>query len=239
MTLGYDTLLHGTATATRDAYALLRSIIDTDGALPASLKRTYVAAAAATRRSDALTRDEARGAAAAGVTGDVVSGALSNLLSVKGIVAARIFSDAFIAAGVPPVPGEAAAASRARAPDDVGAYLRDYFGDPLPPHLAALEQLDERALRVYFLFRRGALDDNPLAGRAAELLFCVVSAADYAVADATVHARGARRAGATDAELVEAMLCAVPVSGLSAWARAGEAILYSRPSADGDGGRQP
>jgi alkylhydroperoxidase/carboxymuconolactone decarboxylase family protein YurZ len=217
-------LLPSLPPSTREAYSNLRSIIDTDGALPAWLKRTYAAAVAAHKRLPELAAAEAKGAVAAGLTRENLGGAVAALVSVKGIGTGRAFTDAFVAAGLNPMPHQ----NESKRPPDIGAYLRAYFGDPLPPHLAALEQLDQRALAVYFLFRRGALDDNALAGKAAEILLCAVSVADYQGKDATVHARGARRAGATEAELIEGMLCAVPAAGLSAWARAGEAVLDSR-----------
>jgi alkylhydroperoxidase/carboxymuconolactone decarboxylase family protein YurZ len=63
--------------------------------------------------------------------------------------------------------------------------------------------------------------DSPAIGTAlepryAELLLVTVLAADYSPW-ASVHIDGARKAGASETEVAEAVLCAVPIAGLSAW----------------------
>ncbi|MBW8842503.1 MAG: carboxymuconolactone decarboxylase family protein, partial [Sphingomonadales bacterium] len=62
----------------------------------------------------------------------------------------------------------------------------------------------------------GTLSGTVLDPSHAELLLVTVLAADYSNW-ASVHMDGARRAGASEAAIAEAILCAVPVAGLSAW----------------------
>ncbi|MEX6697977.1 carboxymuconolactone decarboxylase family protein, partial [Pseudomonas aeruginosa] len=69
---------------------------------------------------------------------------------------------------------------------------------------------------AYYLMREGTLSGTALEPTHAELLLVTVLAADYSNW-ASVHIDGARKAGATEAQIAEAILCAVPVAGLSAW----------------------
>lgn len=63
-----------------------------------------------------------------------------------------------------------------------------------------------------------------LEPKLAELVLFAVNAADRRADYAAVHARGARRAGATEAQLVEAGVCSIAVGGVAAWLAAAEAI---------------
>jgi alkylhydroperoxidase/carboxymuconolactone decarboxylase family protein YurZ len=86
----------------------------------------------------------------------------------------------------------------------------------MPPSLGKLLDLVPVGGDAYYLMREGTLSGTALEPRHAELLLVTVLAADYSNW-ASVHMDGARRAGASEAEVAEAVLCAVPVAGLSAW----------------------
>jgi alkylhydroperoxidase/carboxymuconolactone decarboxylase family protein YurZ len=44
-----------------------------------------------------------------------------------------------------------------------------------------------------------------------------VNAAEFATRFVGIHATGARNVGATEAEIVEAVVCAIPISGVASW----------------------
>ena len=58
----------------------------------------------------------------------------------------------------------------------------------------------------------------------------VVNAADYQPMFVEVHARGAFAKGATEEQLVEACVCAIPHAGVAAWLPASIGIIAGRPA---------
>jgi 4-carboxymuconolactone decarboxylase len=144
-------------------------------------------------------------------------------------------------AGSPPAPASTSAhlAGSGSAPD-AGA-VEDALSFFTPPGAgaapAAIELLARHApagLLGYRSLREGVYD-GPLAGKLIELALFAVCAGEYVAPHAASHATRASAAGATEAELVEAGLCAVPASGMGAWLVAAEAIgaLGTGGAADG------
>ena len=207
-------LLQGFAPYTLAGYFGFRQVIDTDGAVPARLKALFVAVAAIDRRYPELARRElARGAGLGLTITDAVAG-LIVLSSLRGegaglefaSVIAQVFPDAQAPAAQPlpsALPGEAV--------DNFNAY----FGT-IPAPLAQLLRLCPAAADAYYLMRRGSIDANPLSPKHGELLLLAILAAGYSPM-AQTHVRGARNAGASDEEIAEAVLCAVPSAGIAAW----------------------
>jgi alkylhydroperoxidase/carboxymuconolactone decarboxylase family protein YurZ len=74
----------------------------------------------------------------------------------------------------------------------------------------------------------GAIARNRLEPRVAELLLCTALAAEYEFTLLDVHVVGARRAGASEQQIAEAVLCGVPAAGLTVWAGGSGAILRTR-----------
>jgi alkylhydroperoxidase/carboxymuconolactone decarboxylase family protein YurZ len=105
------------------------------------------------------------------------------------------------------------------APGEAEANFRSYFGT-IPAPLAQLMRLVPAAADAYYLMRRGSIDANPLSPKHGELLLLAILAAGYSPMAAT-HVRGARLAGASDEEIAEAVLCAVPAAGIAAWMAVG------------------
>src|SRR5438105_13996515 len=80
-------------------YAQIRSLIDTDGALPASTKALLIAAAAAARGHDELARRELERGRALGLDDADIAGASASLLLSRGEAVCERFAAA--AGGVP------------------------------------------------------------------------------------------------------------------------------------------
>jgi AhpD family alkylhydroperoxidase len=76
--------------------------------------------------------------------------------------------------------------------------------------------------------RVAVLRDGPLAPLLAELVLFSANIVEHRADFAAVHARGARRAGVSEAQLVEAGLTAVRFGGVAAWFAAAEAIVETR-----------
>jgi alkylhydroperoxidase/carboxymuconolactone decarboxylase family protein YurZ len=208
-------LLRRVAPMTVGGYRRLRSVIDSDGALPARIKALYVAVAATTRRYPAMARRELARAHAAGLSFDEASSTAIVLSSVRGEGAALDF----IATLEAEFPGQTLGDDTEREihvePGEAERNFLAYFGK-MPPSLARLLALVPTGADAYYLLREGTINGTPLGPKYSELMLVTVLAADYSPW-ASVHMQGARKAGASENEVAEAVLCAVATSGLSAW----------------------
>jgi 4-carboxymuconolactone decarboxylase len=219
-------LLRSHAPYTLAGYAAFRDVIDRDGAVPARLKALFVAVTAIDRRYPDLARCELIRGLELGLTVTEATAGIIVLSSLRGEGAALEFAElvtSTMALGALPEPQQLPDA----APGEAVANFEAYFGT-IPPPLAQLLRLVPRAADAYYLMRRGSIDANPLSPKHGELLLLAILAAGYSPMAAT-HVRGARRAGASDEEIAEAVLCAIPAAGVAAWMAVG-ALL--EPAAD-------
>jgi alkylhydroperoxidase/carboxymuconolactone decarboxylase family protein YurZ len=215
------------------AVRLLDSIVSGDGALPAAEKDLLTVAATA-------VRDPAR--CAATVERSVGSGATASQLGAvalalylsRGAAPARVVVEAAAAIASPPAADLVDSRPRPQTADDsrldAEAILAEFaavFGD-VPDRALLLAEHAPDALEAYHRMRVAVLRDGALSHRLAELVLFCVNAAEHRSDFAAVHARGARLAGASEAELVEAGVSAVPVGGVAAWLSASEAIVATR-----------
>lgn len=218
-----DPLLQGFAPYTLAGYSGFRQVIETDGAVSARLKALFVAVAAIDRRYfDLALRELERGRTLGLTVTDAVAG-LIVLSSLRGEGAALEFAAA-IENVFPDVPTPTAQPLPCAEPGEAVANFTAYFGT-IPAPLAQLLRLCPAAADAYYLMRRGSIDANPLSPKHGELLLLAILAAGYSPM-AQTHVRGARNAGATDEEIAEAVLCAVPSAGIAAWMGVG-AMLAS------------
>ncbi len=215
-------LLKQLAPYTLSGYALFREVIDSDGALPAKLKCLFSAVAATNKGYLELARRELERASRLGVLVNEAASGLILLSSLRGEGAALGF-DALLAEvyGLPARAAQLPSLVRAE-PGEAEANFRGYWGT-VPPALASLLRLVPKGADGYFLMRKGTIDCNQLDRKSAELMLIAVLASDYSP-QATTHIKAARAVGATDAEMAEAVLCAVPSAGIAAWMAAGVLI---------------
>lgn len=207
--------LRAKAPKTLAGYRRFRMVIDGDGALPARIKALFVACAATVKGYDEMAGRELRRAHGAGLGAAEAGSAIAILSSVRGEGAALRFAGLVAAVYPDAGPDLPAAGDVAVAPGEAAESFLAYFGT-MPPSLQKLLDLVPLGADAYHLMRQGTLAGTALAPHWAELLLVTVLAADYSEW-AAVHMQGARRAGASEAEIAEAVLCAVPTSGLSAW----------------------
>jgi alkylhydroperoxidase/carboxymuconolactone decarboxylase family protein YurZ len=210
-----------------EGLARVADVVTADAALPAGLKALFAAAICAVKRDGALVDHFLAAAADAGVPREHADGASVGLLISRGVTPHEIFvaaTDRAYGPAAPPAPAD----GRFHA-DVEGAYgyFRDYFGF-VPDYVELLGERAGRALEGYFLMRQAALVETPLPARDMELLLCAVNAAEYQARFVGIHARGARRAGASEEQLVEAVLTAMPFAGVASWLPAAQGVIESR-----------
>lgn len=211
-------------------YARFRQVIDNDGALPARIKALCVAVAATTKGYPEMARRELARAQGLGLTRGEASSAAIILCSVRGEGAALRFVELLEKEyGRDTATSDVAPEDISVAPTEARDNFLSYFG-AMPPSLGKLVDHLPVAADAYYLMRQGTLGATAIGTKFSELLLVTVIAADYSPLVA-VHAKGAITAGASELELYEAILCAVPTSGLSAWVAASNAI--DEAAADG------
>jgi 4-carboxymuconolactone decarboxylase len=209
-------LLQEIAPYTVSGYGLFREIIEIDGAIPAKLKSLFVAVAATNKGYGELARREAARASSLGLTLKEAAAGLILLSSLRGEGAALSFQA--VLDTVYPSRQASRQPSRPALPVEPGEAennFKQYFGT-VPAPLARLLELSPKGADGYYLMRKGTIECNSLESKYAELLLVTVLASDYSPMIAT-HIKAARTAGATDHELAEAILCAVPAAGIAAW----------------------
>jgi len=212
-------LLKQLAPFTRSGYALFREVIDSDGALPARLKCLFSAVAATNKGYLDLAQQELARAAGLGMPLNEAASGLILLSSLRGEGAALAF-DAMLAKVYGPPTSDPRPPSLVRAePGEAEANFKSYWGT-VPPALASLLRLAPKGADGYFLMRKGTIESNRLERKLSELMLVAVLAADYSPMAAT-HVKAARSVGATEQELAEAVLCAVPSGGIAAWMAVG------------------
>jgi alkylhydroperoxidase/carboxymuconolactone decarboxylase family protein YurZ len=219
-----------------EGLARVSDVITRDGALPAGLKAMFAAAICAVKRDAELVDHFLALVAKAGIPREHVEGASVGLLISRGVTPHGLFVSAIDKAYGSPEPlapsdGDATAEHDA----DVGgayAYFRKYFGF-VPDYVELLGDRAAKGLEGYFLMRESSLGETPLPARDMELMLCAVNAGEYQARFVAIHARGARRAGATEEQLVEAALTAMPFAGVASWLPAAQGVIDSRDEPGG------
>ena len=211
-----------------EGYARIREVVDTDGAVPAWAKALYMACAAAVRNQEELMEREVTRSRELGLTLSDARGATLAILISRGEgiykrlarSIDRVFEDEV---GMPNDESPQFDLDKQACLD----YFESYFGF-IPDYIGLMVDDAPRALEGYVLMREWSLAENLLDSKHVELLLCTVNAAEFGSRFVNVHANGARNAGATEAEIVESVLCAIPVSGVASWLPGADGIMEGR-----------
>jgi alkylhydroperoxidase/carboxymuconolactone decarboxylase family protein YurZ len=199
----------------------LEALTTDDGMLSGRLKALCMTAASAAKRDDVLAARFGDRLRELGGDDEDRRGAAMALLTSRGQGAYACFVRAV--GSLPPLHSAADSAREPISASAALAHFREYFGT-VPDYVTLLAEHHEAGLIAYATMREAVLEGNPLGLKHAELLLCTVNAVDFVPWLVEVHARGALRAGATIGEVVEAVLCAVPIAGVPAWISGGSAI---------------
>ncbi|WP_419924099.1 carboxymuconolactone decarboxylase family protein [Candidatus Poriferisocius sp.] len=211
-----------------EGYARIRDVTDRDGACPAWAKALYMACAASVRGQRELTLREMTRSRELGLSlGDARGASLAVLIS-RGEATYNDFARAIDRAfDIPadrssePIPDFSL--DRQAALD----YFESYFGF-VPDYIEVMADNAPRALEGYVLMRQWSLAENTLDAKHVELLLCTINAAEFSSRFVNIHANGARNAGASEAEITEAVVCAIPISGVASWLPGADGIMEGR-----------
>lgn len=211
-----------------EGLARVREVTDTDGACPAWAKALYMASAAAVKgHRDMLMAQMERSRNLGLALSDARGAALTVLIS-RGEAVYATFN-----AAIDEVFGDTMALPAGDAPefsiDRQGCldYFEDYFGF-VPDYVRLMADDAPRALEGYVLMREWSLAENVLDATHAELLLLTINAAEFSARFVNVHANGARRAGCSEAQIIEAVVCAIPVAGVASWLPGADGIMEGR-----------
>ncbi len=211
-----------------EGLARVREVTDTDGACAAWAKALYMAAAAAVKGHRDMLMAQMERSRDLGLELDVARGAALTVLISRGEAVYAIFN-----AAVDEVFGEtleSPSGDSVEFPlDRKGCldYFEDYFGF-VPDYVELMADEAPRALEGYVLMREWSLAENVLDAANAELLLCTINAAEFSARFVNVHANGARRAGCSEAQITESVVCAIPVAGVAAWLPGADGIMEGR-----------
>jgi alkylhydroperoxidase/carboxymuconolactone decarboxylase family protein YurZ len=211
-----------------EGYARVRDVTDQDGACAAWAKALYMASAAAVRGQDAQLMREMQRSHDLGLTLSDARGAALAVMISRGEGVYSKFT-----AAIDEIFGEKIGEPTDESPEfdlDRQAaldYFQDYFGF-VPDYIEVMADEAPRALEGYVLMREWSLAENLLEAKHVELLLCTINAAEFSSRFVNVHANGARKAGASEAEIVESVVCAIPVSGVASWLGGADGIMEGR-----------
>ena len=211
-----------------EGYARIRDVTDRDGACPAWAKALYMACAASVRGQRELALREMTRSRELGLSLSDARGASLAVLISRGEATYHAFARAIDQAfDIPaeqssePIPDYTL--DRQAALD----YFESYFGF-VPDYIEVMADNAPRALEGYVLMRQWSLAENTLDAKNVELLLCTINAAEFSSRFVNIHANGARNAGATEAEITEAVVCAIPISGVASWLPGADGIMEGR-----------
>ena len=211
-----------------EGFARIRDVTDNDGACPAWAKALYMACASAARDQFTLMNREMGRARDLGLP----------LLDARGAALAVMISRgegvyATLTAAIDEVYGQKVGEPSDEPPDleldrqGCLDHFHDYFGS-VPDYIELMADEAPRALEGYVLMRQWSLAENNFSAKHVQLLLCTINAAEFSSRFVNVHANGARAVGATEAEIVESVVCAIPVAGVAAWLPGADGIMMGR-----------
>jgi 4-carboxymuconolactone decarboxylase len=209
----------GIAPEVAAGYAQVRGTIERDGALPASFKALVCAVCASVLGQRELAERELARGRALGLADREIGIAGVALLLSRGEVQTQRFID--LAGGLEP-----ASAPRPSSALGAEAYFLDYLGvDALPARMAIMQRYVPDVFAGYQRMHHGVLAADPAATKSSEMLLVGLNAAELQTRFIAIHAATARKAGATDQQLVESVVCAIPATGIAAWAAGAEGLF--------------
>ncbi len=200
-------------------YEQIRELIARDGALSAGWKALLVGVCATARGYDEMAVQELDRGRSLGLGDREIGIAAVALLLARGEQLTGRFVD---------IAGGLSAADSPRPACELGAevYFLSYLGLPsLPARMAIMAERVPAVFAGYHRMHHGALAADPGATKLAELVLVALNAAELQREFVAIHAATARKAAASDDELVEAIVCAIRVVGVAAWAAGAEGLF--------------
>ena len=210
----------GIAPEVAAGYAQVRATIERDGALPASFKALVCAVCASVLdQAELAERELARGRALGLADREIGIAGVALLLS-RGEVQTQRFID--LAGGLAPAPTP-----------------RPSFRSSAPRRISLTTSASMRCRRGWRSCSATCPRCSPATSgcitacspptrppqASSEILLVGLNAAELQTRFIAIHAATARKAGATDEQLVESVVCAIPATGIAAWAAGAEGLF--------------
>ncbi|WP_251555183.1 carboxymuconolactone decarboxylase family protein [Neobacillus muris] len=218
--------MHYFAPKALEYYTKLRGEILVDGALSKKEKELILVGINAARRYERSMIYHTKGAIDSGATIEELADVLSVCIISRGIPAWFTGVEAIKYAISYCGDGETAAAEAAPAltEDDFFASLTDYngyykqeTGGEVPNWVKVLNQFNPACLERYTDLRRSVLRDDVVSRKLKELVLVGINVAEMYPRGIELHMKGAKRFGATDAEIADVSLVALLTAGIPAW----------------------
>lgn len=200
-------------------YEQIREVIAQDGALSAAWKALIVAVCATALGYGEMAGEELDRGRSLGLSEHEIGVAAVALLLSRGEQLTGQFVQ--IAGDLSP-----ADPPRPASELDGEAYFLSYLGVPeLPARMKIMSERVPAVFAGYHRMHHGVLAADPSATKLSELVLVALNAAELQREFVAIHAATARKATASDDELVEAVVCAIRVVGVAAWATGAEGLF--------------
>ena len=225
LTSARDVLLL-TAPSVHGALEHVRAVTDGDGALDAGFKAALMAVTGATQRETSFAARELARAAALGVSAARIWAVAALTLSSRGEGAYERFVETARDHFEPPA-GDLAPVAHPD-PEDEAAHAEAYLSartGSLPDYAKLLRDFAPTAFVGYAQLLESAWNQPALSPAEVQLVLTCINVAAIRADFAAHHSRLARAAGASDAEIIEAAICAIPCGGVTAWYGAAGGLL--------------
>ena len=213
--------------ATELSLTAIADFLESDSALLAYEKFLFISAISAVKGRETDTRHWMARSLKSGLAPEAARHAAALMLLSRGIEVSRLMLLAIPIDGSSPSTDRTPLASPPSS--EIFEYFTQVFGQ-LPDRITLLADHAPAALTYYYLLRKAGLEVGALQPRLSELMLVAINAAECQRDYVRIHADGALKKGANEAQLVEACVCAIPFSGVAAWFPASEAILSLRTS---------
>ncbi|WP_423799891.1 carboxymuconolactone decarboxylase family protein [Neobacillus sp. SAB-20_R2A] len=212
--------MHHFAPKALEYYTKLRGEILVDGALSKKEKELILVGINAARRYERSMIYHTKGAIDSGATLEELADILSVCIISRGIPAwftgVKALEYAVSELGVKQGDGSSASFSDEAAVSALAYYEKEAGGE-LPGWVKVLHQYNPACLEGYADLRKTVLRDHVVSRKLKELVLVGINVAEMYPKGIELHTQGAKKFGATDAEIADVSLVALLTAGIPAW----------------------
>jgi alkylhydroperoxidase/carboxymuconolactone decarboxylase family protein YurZ len=215
--------MHHFAPKALEYYTKLRGEILVDGALSKKEKELILVGINAARRYERSMIYHTKGAIDSGATIEEIADVLATCIISRGIpawftgVKAIEYAVSYVGKeevnASPALDEEAFFASLA----DYNRYYEKEAGGEIPNWVKVLNQFNPSVTERYTDLRRSVLRDNVVSRKLKELVLVGINVAEMYQRGIELHIQGAKKCGATEAEIADVSLVALLTAGIPAW----------------------
>lgn len=222
---GWVQKMHQQKPAALEAYTALRHSVMEEGALSRKEKEWILVGVNAARRYERSMIYHTRGALDAGSTTEELAEILLPCILSRGLPAwlegykALDYAQRYLGESAPAETNEdyEKEAPIISSVEEALAYYQGEASGSLPPWVQIMNSYSPGVLQNYTNLRQIALSDGRVPRKAKELVLVGINLSERYPAGVSLHVTGARRTGATEAELAEVALTCVLTAGIPAW----------------------